>query len=357
MIFRVNKVKNKQRLTVMKKNSEKFIDNTANYNIVDYFKKNFLVGLLEKYNLYLINQSKNVNFLNTKHFLIPHNNNKYYLCVIPKYLIDKTSTQNYDILYFFNSTGDSFFVELNINNFNVLSSNKSSHNIYLFECFLYSINNTQTNHTGLDNYDCYISDILIYKNEICELDYVSRHSLLKNFYIFKNKKETLNTMGCFNSIYSNDVQFNIVDYITINDIPLKSNELDFNTKQLLTTYIQNSKHKTDSTHIDKIMNKSFNKETCIISFIDENNLVELKIKDFTIEKYTRDSESTTIITDIYYLYDTFSSVYHGVLYIPSLKHSKYIKNKFLIDNSFSILHKCKFNKKFKKWELENVECN
>lgn len=342
----------------MKKNSEKFIDNTANYNIINYFKQNFLVEILEKYNSHLLNNEKNVTFLNTSHFLIPHNNNKYYLCVIPKYLIDKTSIQNYDILYFFNSSGDSFFIELNINNFNVFSSNKSNYNstnnTYLFECFLYSVNNTQTNHTGLENYECHISDILIYKNEICNLDYVSRHNLCKNFYIFKNNRDKIMRNDLENikenenktpfSIYSNDIQFRITDYITIT-----TDDKDNNSTQLMKTYIQNSSfaYKIEYTHIDKIYNvfNTFKKE--MFSLLEKLD-IDLNTKQFTIERSL--PNSTLIISDIYYLYDTSTRIQTGVLYIPTLKCSKYIKT--LFEKSFSIIHNCKFNHKFKKWELD-----
>lgn len=56
-------------------------------------------------------------------------------------------------------------------------------------------------------------------------------------------------------------------------------------------------------------------------------------------------------TEIYYVVDDQTNNHLGILYVPSLSCSRYLKDKFKESNGCPTIHLCNYNYQFNKWEL------
>ena len=142
-------------------------------------KSKYLSNILELYNKEILSESKKL-VNNVQKYIIPNNNNKYYLLIVNKNDITPNNVNTkYKIFYFFpdtaqqeqthilntlnkNSKSD-FYVE--IDNYKTSFSNSN----YLFEGYLYKSN---------DKKHFLITDVLAVDSKIIKCDYSLRYALI-----------------------------------------------------------------------------------------------------------------------------------------------------------------------------------
>jgi hypothetical protein len=293
----------------------KFITNSANYSESMLIKSKILKPILEKYNESILYSKAITNTLDiSSKIFIPNNNNKYFLFVLNKSDIDKsTAKSNYKILYFFpenfSNLNSDFFIEIDF-------LNKFSKKSYLFEGYMYENNK---------KYTFLITDILAIENTIINSDYKFRLDLANNI-VNENENKGINNINCFMDINIHPVF--IYDESNFNQILdiFKNNFKVVDCKEKLTTleYIEMSFGTLKKKHSEKCKN---NKTTKIM--IIQNT------------KYT----------DVYNVIDIDTGNNEGILYISSLVTSKNIREKVTaLENSSTFNLKCTYNSKFYKWE-------
>ena len=239
---------------------------------------------LQKYNDIFINKSKCVD--TSEKFMILNNNKKFYLFI--------TSKNNFNVFYFF-PTKKNF------------GENKLLQN--LLKPFFIEIDLLFTDTFLLEGYiykDTFlISDILMKNNTVLlDNDYNSRHIIIVN--IFFDKLEKMKDMN---------------DYFTISIHPIQKEED-------IILFYNNFEFKDELLCIETVQ-----------SCIKTNSFINV------INEQTEKRISKTKLSDVYDVFNIDTNLHEGILYIKTIKISKYLFN---LNNNICL--NCKFNVYFKKWE-------
>lgn len=225
-------------------------------------------------------------------YVIPNNNNKFFLYITESLKLETISKKEKSLVLYFCGKEDDFCIEISYTGLeNFIGS--------VFEGFLYKEN---------DKYTYTIFDVI----------YLSSKKIINETTNYSSRYLILT------EIFSTAFNFNTI--LTIQLIqPFYTTE-DYSIYSLRKTF----------THYLFFSENSQNK---IIQPIEKN---ELK-KDLLISKGTK--------TEIYEVRDPESNDYLGILYVPTLQTSMYLKQLF-IDNSQTVLKiPCTFNYQFKKWKI------
>ena len=276
-----------------------FISKGVSYSQSESLRSNILCPLLELYNRHILNEStKTINVLQDNGgFLIPNNDNKYYVLIIKKSILDKNCKENYNILYMFpeqiSNQHSDFFMEID-NRFN---------NTYLLEGYLYDKD---------DKREFLLTDMLIKDSNVIKGEYELRYSLLNELlFDLRDRLTDLN------------------DQITIGLHPI----ISVSNQNLLSIFRANFIYNTSITTIEHI--KNFNK----CRYKEQNVNKEGDIHK-TIEwgKYT----------DVYNVYNIDTNDFEGILYIKGIKESRRMKE--ILHNNNQIKLRCCYNTMFSKWQ-------
>lgn len=298
----------------------KFLQSSSSFSETSILKSKYLVPILESYNNLILKQKVDkIDIKEVEKFMIPNNNNKYYMFVTNKF--DTTNNKNdskYKILYFFpvgkneennlfrNLTTD-FFVEIDSVRCNFTKSN------YLFEGYLYHENAYNT---------FLISDILSVDNKVIDCDYSLRYNLVND--IIK-KQNLLNLNGHLNIDVHSMFSYDETSYLTI-----------------LKMFQNNFKFKNEIVSLDIINETNLLKSTSLIK--------STKIEGEIIKRITKGK-----FIDVYNVCNIETNNNEGILYIRTLDNSKQIRrlfdNKENIGETF-IEMPCEYNLYFKKWSIK-----
>ena len=292
----------------------KFLTSSVNYSETNVLLK-YLSPILESYNQEIIFETKKL--VNKQYeYIIPNNNNKYYLFIVNKNDITSNDINSkYKILYFFPDTQENivnnniskqcrsdFYVE--IDNYKTSFTNSN----YLFEGYYY-----ETHKNFL------ITDVLAIDSKIIKCDYSLRYSLV---YKLINNQNLTNLNG----------------HLTINihsifELDSENYDNDIQGSQIFNIFKNNFIFKQDICAIEYINMVSFKKyrELLDVKYKEDN-------KTITKSKYI----------DVYQVFNSTSNNLEGVLYVKGLKESKLLKDMFLKTDTIEL--KCIFNNTFKKWQ-------
>lgn len=293
----------------------KFIASSVNYSETDLLKTKYLSKILELYNKEIISEYKTL-VDNAQKYIIPNNNNKYYLLIVNKNDITPSNINNkYKILYFFpendmkttiltKNLKSDFYVE--IDNYKTTLNNEN----YLFEGYLYNSNEQK---------HFLISDILAIDSNIIKCDYSLRYALI---YKLLGHQHLDNLNGHLN-----------IGIHSIFELNLDSYDFDIQTAQLFNIFKNNFVFKNEICSIEHINEISLKKYKEIVTF-ETINEIKIIIKG----KYI----------DVYNVYNKETNNNEGMLYVKGLKESKMLQK--LIEKSNTIELECSFNHHFKKWQ-------
>ena len=292
----------------------KFLTSSVNYSETNVLLK-YLSPILESYNQEILFETKKL--VNKQYeYIIPNNNNKYYLFIVNKNDITSNDINSkYKILYFFPDTQENivnnniskkcrsdFYVE--IDNYKTSFTNSN----YLFEGYYY-----ETHKNFL------ITDVLAIDSKIIKCDYSLRYSLV---YKLINNQNLTNLNG----------------HLTINihsifELDSENYDNDIQGSQIFNIFKNNFIFKQDICAIEYINMVSFKKyrELLDVKYKEDN-------KTITKSKYI----------DVYQVFNSTSNNLEGVLYVKGLKESKLLKDMFLKTDTIEL--KCIFNNTFKKWQ-------
>ena len=287
----------------------KFINSSVNYSETDLLKTKYLSNILELYNQQIIAHSKTL-INNSKKYIIPNNNIKYYLLIVNKNDITPNGINNkYKMCYFFPHNNDGnpyntdFYVE--IDNYKTTFTK----NNYLFEGYLYS--------DGTSGKTFLITDVLAIDSTIIKCDYSLRYSLINKIMFNQN----LNNLNGHLSI-------NIHSIFDIDGI-----DGDIQTSQLFNIFKNNFIFKKEINAIEYVDEHSLKKN----NQINQNDVLPEK-KRITKGKYI----------DVYIVHNIQTNNTEDILYVKSLNDSRKLRE--LIRESNFIELTCKYNHQFKKWE-------
>lgn len=295
----------------------KFIATSVNYSETNVLKSKYLSNILELYNQEIISEPRTL-VNNTQKYIIPNNDNKYYLLIVNKNDITPSNINNkYKICYFFpekdssdtiltkNSKSD-FYVE--IDNYKTTFNN----NNYLFEGYLYNSNQQKT---------FLITDILAIDSKLIKCDYSLRYSLIYKLL----KQQNLHNLNGHLTI----------DIHSIFELDSEFYDTSVQSSQLFNIFKNNFIFKDEILAIETINETSLKKHTEIQKTVHSN---KNDIKIITKGKYI----------DVYNVHDKQTNNNNGILYIKGLNESRKIRTMF--DNSDYIELNCSFNQHFKKWQ-------
>ena len=288
----------------------KFLNNSVNYS-EEYNIKKSLCKYIDTYNKYLYNYKLRTNLHDNKdcEVLIPNNNKKFFLYIIKKtennkncytlyFFPDKNSKLYYNNFLLIKNTIDDFFIECDI---------AFDDNSYLLEGYLYG-NSIKGQFL--------ITDILFRNNDLIDVNYANRMSLVNK--LFFNK---IHKMDNLNNLISIGIHHHV-------------------TNPLLKIFMNNFIWKSELICVETICN--FEKRT---EYLVDSNRTNNSINDGSILKKI----VKTKVSDIYNVYNMETSDNEGILYVSTLKMSKHLSSVFKNVDELSL--KCKFNKHFQKWEL------
>lgn len=297
--------------------SSKFLQSSSTFSESKLLKSKYLIPILESYNN-LILLSNKIDIKEVQKYMIPNNNNKFYLFITNKN--DTTNNKNdmkFKILYFFpyNDTDTidkennlfkhlttDFYVEIDSNRCNFTKSN------YLFEGFLY---NKDLLNTFL------ITDILSVDNKIIDCKYSIRYTLINEIM----KEHNLNNLnGHLNIGVHSMFEFN----------------------ETLSVYLDVFKS-----------NFEFKNDITCVQIINDNNLIKTNTKNQDNDKKIMMKRITkSKFIDVYNVYNLMTNNDEGILYIQTIKNSKDIRKIFQDQEEkaiFFIEILCEYNQHFKKW--------
>jgi hypothetical protein len=289
--------------------SSKFLQSSSNFSETQLLKSKYLIPILESYNN-LILKSKKIEIKESQKYMIPNNNNKFYLFITNKQNTTNNKNDNkYKILYFFPSNElnnnlfkhliTDFYVEIDSHKTNFTKSN------YLFEGFLYK----------KDAFNTFlISDILCIDNNIIECEYSLRYNLINN--IISNLD---NLNGHLNIGIHSMFEYNSDNY-----------------NMILKMFKNNFKFKNDINSVQ---------------IINDNNLVKTNTKTICIDKLKKRITKGKFI-DVYNVFNINTNNNEGILYIRTINDSKTLRKMFEDKENngvFFIEILCDYNEHFKKW--------
>ena len=300
-----------------------FLNKSVNYSQTTFLKENVLLPLLKSYNNFVLGKTgefsidKDVNTGISYDYLIPNNNKKYYLLIMKKQLLEQQkSNQKYDILYFFPDHND--------NHDDLLEKNRSS-DFYLeidsffddevlLEGYLYKSD---------DKYEYLLTDILVRNNEIVNVSFELRYSLLN---------EIIQKIGREKLMYLNN-------HMTINIHPVFDDENQNLVKIFKNNFIYNSQIQC----LEKVCN--FIKRRYIDNKHIDNKHIEDKHNKHIDNKHIEKGK----YTDVYNVYNYETNNFEGILYIKGISESK--KMKLLFNNTYiKVKINCIWNRVFSKWQ-------
>jgi hypothetical protein len=297
----------------MSNKGSKFLQSSSAFSETQVLKSKYLIPILESYNN-LILKSNKIEIKESQKYMIPNNNNKFYLFITNKY--DTTNNKNdnkYKILYFFPSSEQKnnlfkhlitdFYVEIDSHKTNFTKSN------YLFEGFLYN----------KDDFNTFlISDILCIDNKIIESEYFIRYNIINN---------TIKNLDNLNGHLNIGVH-SMFEYDTDN----------FN--MILRMFKNNFKFKTDINSVQ---------------IINNNNLVKTNTTEtICIDKLKKRITKGKFI-DVYNVFNINTNNNEGILYIRTINDSKILRKMFEDKENkgvFFIEVTCEYNNHFKKWYVK-----
>lgn len=301
----------------MSNKGSKFLQSSSTFSETQVLKSKYLIPILESYNN-LILKSKKIEIKESQKYMIPNNNNKFYMFVTNKQ--DTTNNKNdskYKILYFFpcslpKETFNNkfkhlitdFYVEIDSHKTNFTKSN------YLFEGFLY---NKDAFNTFL------ISDILSVDNKIIESEYSLRYSLINNI-IKQQQLDNLN--GHLNIGIHSMFEYN-----------------SDNSNMILKMFKNNFEFKNDINSVQIINDNNLIKTNTQCTSIDTNSSVKKRV---TKGKFI----------DVYNVFNINTNNDEGILYIRTIEDSKTLRKMFDDKENngiFFIEIICEYNNHFKKW--------
>jgi len=297
----------------MSNKGSKFLQSSSTFSETQVLKSKYLIPILESYNN-LILKSKKIEIKESQKYMIPNNNNKFYMFVTNKQ--DTTNNKNdskYKILYFFPCSLPKdidnkfrhlitdFYVEIDSHKTNFTKSN------YLFEGFLY---NKDAFNTFL------ISDILSVDNKIIESEYSLRYNLINN--TIKQKLDNLN--GHLNIGIHSMFEYN-----------------SDNSNMILKMFKNNFEFKNDINSV-QIINDN--------NLIKTNTNTETKVIGSVKKRVTKGK-----FIDVYNVFNINTNNNEGILYIRTIENSKTLRKMFDKENNgvFFIEVMCEYNDHFKKW--------
>ena len=248
---------------------------------------------------------KNTNIEISYDYLISNNNKKYYLLITKNQLPEqqKFNSKN-DMLHFFpeqyaqdetNRLSD-FYLEIGC----VFDDS------FLLEGYLYKSD---------DKYEYLLTDILVKNNEIVNVSFELRYSLLN---------EIIQKIGREKLMYLNN-------HMSINIHPIFDDENQNLVKIFKNNFIYNT------FCLEKVCN--FNKRRYI---------------DIKIDKQEEKNIEKGKYTDVYNVYNYETNNFEGILYVKGIRESQRMKllfnEKYTIDNNTKVKINCIWNQDFSKWQ-------
>ena len=306
---------NKNYLATIMTVETKFLNNSVNYS-EEYMIKKSLCKYIETYNKYLYNYKTKTNLHDNKdcEVKIPNNNKKFFLYIVKKvennkncytlyFFPDKNSKVYYSNFLLIKNTIDDFCIECDIT---------FDDNSYLLEGYLYGDSNKK---------QFLITDILFRNNELIDNNFNGRMSLVHNLFFSKlHKMDNLNNL----------ISIGIHHYVT---------------NPLLKIFLNNFVWKSELICIETVCNF----EKTIKYLPDKEICKNNKESDVSVSSTKKIIKSK--VSDIYNVYNIDTSDSEGILYISTLKMSKYLNNIFKENNELNL--QCTFNKHFQKWAVIN----
>ncbi len=289
-----------------------FLTNSVDFSVINNIK-NILKPHLINYNSFY---EKNCEVSEQiEHFIIPNNNNKMFMFCIKKSSIinnevaectsrKDTNMQDYLILYFFKNVAEGFTnqayfcIETELHDKTALVN-------CLFEGYLY--NNSYYS----------ITDILVNNGVLETNEFSLRHYAINELNVFPLNK--------------------LNNSITVSIHPVFSNK----NMGIIEIFRHNFVHHKEIAYVEHIYN-------C------KKQQLFIKIQYSEHNEYAKQNEIKSIIKtqkpDVYYVYDTKTNEFEGLLYIKTLKDS--IKMKSLDWDLYNnkIQLECSFNNTFLKWQ-------
>ena len=293
---------------------------------VNYSKIKVLLNSIEKTGEFSIGKDTNKEI--SYDYLIP-NNKKYYLLITKKQLLEQ---QKYDILHFFPDHNEllenrSFDFYLKIDYF--------FDDEFLLEGYLYKSD---------DKYEYLLTDILVRNNEIVNVSFELRYSLLNEIIqkigreklMYLNNHMTINIHPVFDDENQNLVKIFKNNFIYNSQIQCLEKVCNFIKRR----YIDN-KH-IDNKHIEDKHNKHI-----------DNKHIEDKHNKHIEDKHNKHIDNKHIekgkYTDVYNVYNYETNNFEGILYIKGISESK--KMKLLFNNTYiKVKINCIWNRVFSKWQ-------
>jgi hypothetical protein len=297
----------------------KFINSSVNYSETDVLKSNYLSRILELYNQHILTSTKSLVEHNIK-YIIPNNNNKYYLFIINKSAITANNINSkYKICYFFpydnnlkscleKYISSDFYMEIDI------IKTKFDKNNYLFEGYLY---NTTTNSTNTKTF--LVTDILAIDSNIITCNYSLRYSLVNQILLCQNLN---NLNGHFT-----------IGIHSVFDINNEQSDLDTQVNQLFEMFSNNFIFKDEINAIEYIDEISLKKT---------NKIVKLN------KKPAKKRISKGKYIDVYNVFNIDTNNHENILYVKTLNDSKKLIK--MLESKDYIELECTYNTHFKKWQ-------
>lgn len=272
-----------------------FISKSVNFSQPDYFKKELLMKALELYNVeYSKMHTSEQLSVPREDFIVPNNNNKFYLFVISKSKIDSSRAYSFSTLYFFNDNDD-FFIETECK-FPQADSG------LLLEGYLYKESNEKQHYL--------MTDFLVRGETVVDLDYPLRYQLIIELLRNIPRGVLLN------------------NHTRIGVHPVVSSEND----QLVKIMKCNFRFSGQLTSTEVIYSR-FRKRMHIETTLNETETNQVIVK----ERYP----------DTYSVLDKYG-LKSGILFVKGLRESRYMR--CITQGSPKVTLTCTFNNTFRKWQ-------
>lgn len=287
----------------MQQNSS-FVNKSANFSQT-LLLKNILKPCLEAVNAVTLRNNVDDHTKQTNYYIIPNNNVKYYMFVVPKNKLD-ASNKSFDILYMFPDKQTQIDLQSNHVIYNTISDfcteiDSVFDKLLLLEGYLYK-EDTKIHYL--------ITDILYEHDHVVTGDYCFRYSYIESMYNTLSKCENIN------------------NHMSINVHPVFNSR----TESIMSIFKTNFKFKSQLRADEYIDNyKKTRKVHPIPQGMSKKKIVRNKL-----------------FPDVYDVYDCLKGNHQALLYVKGLKESKILKQKFA-DNDILYMD-CTFNVTYNKWQ-------
>ena len=306
----------------------KFLNNSVDY-CEEYGIKKSLSKYIQAYNKYLYNYKKGIHLNDNKEceLFIPNNNKKFFLYIF------KHNVKNSYVLYFFPDKNCKMYfsnfllIKNTINDFFIECDMKFDDQSYLLEGYLYG--NSSKQHF-------LITDILFRNGNIIQSDYSNRLHLINE--LFFNKISKMNNI---NNVLSIGIH-NCINHFLIN---VFLNNFIWKNEIICIETIRNFEKKTEFL---PVQNK--NTGSCFTQARTDSGSQNVSSKKIVKTK----------VSEIYNVYNIETNDFEGILYIDTLKTSRYLLSLFKVSDTCTqsrdrehdeIIYDCIFNTYFQKWQI------